>query len=51
MFFCSLVLSQINTEYRAEFAHCLEPLLLLTPRRSVVVNSGSIGPGIGTSNM
>ncbi|XP_066493087.1 RING finger protein 207 isoform X2 [Tiliqua scincoides] len=43
--------SKINTEYRAEFAHCLEPLLLLTPRRSVVVNAGSIGPGMGNSNM
>uniref|UniRef100_A0A8C0IZH9 RING finger protein 207 n=1 Tax=Chelonoidis abingdonii TaxID=106734 RepID=A0A8C0IZH9_CHEAB len=37
---------QINTEYRAEFAHCLEPLLLLNPRRSVVVSGGGIGPGI-----
>uniref|UniRef100_A0A674JWH2 RING finger protein 207 n=1 Tax=Terrapene triunguis TaxID=2587831 RepID=A0A674JWH2_9SAUR len=36
----------INTEYRAEFAHCLEPLLLLNPRRSVVVSGGGIGPGI-----
>ncbi|XP_061457826.1 RING finger protein 207 [Rhineura floridana] len=43
--------SKINTEYRAEFAHCLEPLLLLTPRRSVVVNGGGIGPGMGNSNM
>nr|XP_020655615.1 RING finger protein 207 isoform X1 [Pogona vitticeps] len=43
--------SKINTEYRAEFAHCLEPLLLLTPRRSVVVNGGSIGPGISNSTM
>uniref|UniRef100_A0A8C0QKW5 RING finger protein 207 n=1 Tax=Chelonoidis abingdonii TaxID=106734 RepID=A0A8C0QKW5_CHEAB len=38
--------SKINTEYRAEFAHCLEPLLLLNPRRSVVVSGGGIGPGI-----
>uniref|UniRef100_A0A8C8SKC5 RING finger protein 207 n=1 Tax=Pelusios castaneus TaxID=367368 RepID=A0A8C8SKC5_9SAUR len=30
----------------AEFAHCLEPLLLLNPRRSVVVSGGGIGPGI-----
>ncbi|XP_048375227.1 RING finger protein 207 [Sphaerodactylus townsendi] len=43
--------SKINTEYRAEFAHCLEPLLLLTPRRSVVVNGGSIGPGMSNGNM
>ncbi|KAF7236184.1 hypothetical protein EYD10_17071 [Varanus komodoensis] len=42
--------SKINTEYRAEFAHCLEPLLLLTPRRSVV-NAGSIGPGMSNSNL
>ncbi|XP_053865065.1 RING finger protein 207 isoform X2 [Malaclemys terrapin pileata] len=43
--------SKINTEYRAEFAHCLEPLLLLNPRRSVVVSGGSIGPGISNGNM
>ncbi|XP_042333726.1 RING finger protein 207 [Sceloporus undulatus] len=43
--------SKINTEYQAEFAHCLEPLLLLTPRRSVVVNGGAIGPGMTNSNM
>ncbi|KAJ7306522.1 hypothetical protein JRQ81_009881 [Phrynocephalus forsythii] len=43
--------SKINTEYRAEFAHCLEPLLLLTPRRSVAVNSGGSGPGMANSNM
>ncbi|XP_077168189.1 RING finger protein 207 isoform X2 [Paroedura picta] len=43
--------SKINTEYRAEFAHCLEPLLLLTPRRSVVVNGGGIGPGMSNGNM
>ncbi|KAG6930750.1 ring finger protein 207 [Chelydra serpentina] len=42
--------SKINTEYRAEFAHCLEPLLLLTPRRSVV-SGGGIGPGISNGNM
>nr|XP_008165362.1 RING finger protein 207 isoform X2 [Chrysemys picta bellii] len=43
--------SKINTEYRAEFAHCLEPLLLLNPRRSVVVSGGTIGPGISNGNM
>ncbi|KAH1175899.1 RING finger protein 207 [Mauremys mutica] len=43
--------SKINTEYRAEFAHCLEPLLLLNPRRSVVVSGGGIGPGISNGNM
>uniref|UniRef100_A0A8C5UF32 RING finger protein 207 n=1 Tax=Malurus cyaneus samueli TaxID=2593467 RepID=A0A8C5UF32_9PASS len=29
--------SKINSEYRAEFARCLEPLLMLSPRRSVHV--------------
>ncbi|CAM4670843.1 unnamed protein product [Lepidochelys olivacea] len=43
--------SKINTEYRTEFAHCLEPLLLLNPRRSVVVSGGGIGPGISNGNM
>ncbi|XP_074832059.1 RING finger protein 207 isoform X1 [Carettochelys insculpta] len=43
--------SKINTEYRAEFAHCLEPLLLLNPRRPVVVSGGGIGPGISNGNM
>ncbi|TFK13674.1 alpha-enolase [Platysternon megacephalum] len=43
--------SKINTEYRAEFAHCLEPLLLLNPRRPVVVSAGGIGPGISNGNM
>uniref|UniRef100_A0A8C3S7J3 RING finger protein 207 n=1 Tax=Chelydra serpentina TaxID=8475 RepID=A0A8C3S7J3_CHESE len=37
--------SKINTEYRAEFAHCLEPLLLLTPRRSVVSGGGMLSGG------
>ncbi|XP_072210266.1 RING finger protein 207 isoform X2 [Excalfactoria chinensis] len=43
--------SKINTEYRAEFARCLEPLLVLTPRRSVVGSAGGIGPGITGANM
>ncbi|XP_006025624.1 RING finger protein 207 isoform X1 [Alligator sinensis] len=43
--------SKINTEYRAEFAHCLEPLLMLNPRRSVVGSGGGIGPGISNGNM
>ncbi|OXB78104.1 UNVERIFIED_CONTAM: hypothetical protein H355_007246 [Colinus virginianus] len=43
--------SKINTEYRAEFARCLEPLLVLTPRRSVVGSAGGIGPGITGTNM
>ncbi|NXP39018.1 RN207 protein, partial [Leiothrix lutea] len=36
---------QINSEYRAEFARCLEPLLMLSPRRSIVGSAGGIGPG------
>ncbi|KAM6241006.1 RING finger protein 207 isoform 1-T1 [Porphyrio hochstetteri] len=43
--------SKINSEYRAEFARCLEPLLMLSPRRSVVGSAGSIGPGIAGTNM
>ncbi|XP_042687741.1 RING finger protein 207 [Centrocercus urophasianus] len=43
--------SKINTEYRAEFARCLEPLLVLTPRRSVVGSAGGIGSGITGANM
>uniref|UniRef100_A0A8C3E104 RING finger protein 207 n=1 Tax=Corvus moneduloides TaxID=1196302 RepID=A0A8C3E104_CORMO len=42
---------QINSEYRAEFARCLEPLLMLSPRRSVVGSAGGIGPGITGTNM
>ncbi|KAL2104170.1 hypothetical protein ACEWY4_001038 [Coilia grayii] len=38
--------SKINTEYRSEFARCLEPLLLIGQRRSV---SGSIS-GLGHGN-
>uniref|UniRef100_A0A670ZIN6 RING finger protein 207 n=1 Tax=Pseudonaja textilis TaxID=8673 RepID=A0A670ZIN6_PSETE len=40
--------SKINSEYRAEFAHCLEPLLPLSPRWSVVGTAGAIGPGLTT---
>ncbi|KAM6402629.1 RING finger protein 207 isoform 3-T3 [Rhynochetos jubatus] len=43
--------SKINSEYRAEFARCLEPLLMLSPRRSVVASAGGIGPGIAGTNM
>ncbi|XP_017590497.1 PREDICTED: RING finger protein 207 [Corvus brachyrhynchos] len=43
--------SKINSEYRAEFARCLEPLLMLPPRRSVVGSAGGIGPGITGTNM
>uniref|UniRef100_A0A8C9MGG2 RING finger protein 207 n=1 Tax=Serinus canaria TaxID=9135 RepID=A0A8C9MGG2_SERCA len=35
--------SKINSEYRAEFARCLEPLLMLSPRRSVVGSAGGGG--------
>ncbi|KAM4885926.1 RING finger protein 207 [Sylvia borin] len=43
--------SKINSEYRAEFARCLEPLLMLSPRRSIVGSAGGIGPGITGTNM
>ncbi|XP_076212346.1 RING finger protein 207 [Aptenodytes patagonicus] len=43
--------SKINSEYRAEFARCLEPLLMLSPRRSVVGSASGIGPGIAGTNM
>ncbi|XP_027745114.1 RING finger protein 207 isoform X1 [Empidonax traillii] len=43
--------SKINSEYRAEFARCLEPLLMLSPRRSVVGSAGGMGPGIAGTNM
>ncbi|KAG8142499.1 hypothetical protein E2320_006382 [Naja naja] len=46
-----LDLGYINSEYRAEFAHCLEPLLPLSPRWSVVGTAGAIGPGLSNSNM
>uniref|UniRef100_A0A8C3MU42 RING finger protein 207 n=1 Tax=Geospiza parvula TaxID=87175 RepID=A0A8C3MU42_GEOPR len=37
--------SKINSEYRAEFARCLEPLLMLSPRRSVPRGGGTELPG------
>ncbi|XP_043531915.1 RING finger protein 207 isoform X2 [Chiloscyllium plagiosum] len=40
--------SKINTEYRPEFARCLEPLLFLNHRRSGSMTGG--GPGTGISN-
>ncbi|RMB91674.1 hypothetical protein DUI87_31904 [Hirundo rustica rustica] len=43
--------SKINSEYQAEFARCLEPLLMLSPRRSMVGSAGGIGPGITGTNM
>ncbi|XP_030625888.1 RING finger protein 207 [Chanos chanos] len=41
--------SKINTEYRSEFARCLEPLLLLGQRRSVSLAGGVSGLGLGNS--
>uniref|UniRef100_A0A8C4UVL1 RING finger protein 207 n=1 Tax=Falco tinnunculus TaxID=100819 RepID=A0A8C4UVL1_FALTI len=32
--------SKINSEYRAEFARCLEPLLMLSPRRTLGARGG-----------
>uniref|UniRef100_A0A8D2PQM9 RING finger protein 207 n=1 Tax=Zosterops lateralis melanops TaxID=1220523 RepID=A0A8D2PQM9_ZOSLA len=43
--------SKINSEYRAEFTRCLEPLLMLSPRRSIVGSAGGIGPGITGTNI
>ncbi|MEE6483669.1 hypothetical protein FKM82_013629 [Ascaphus truei] len=43
--------SKINTEYGAEFACCLEPLLLLNLRRAGSVNGGCGGPGLSTGSM
>ncbi|NWY00514.1 RN207 protein, partial [Nothoprocta ornata] len=43
--------SKISTEYRAEFARCLEPLLTLAPRRAVGSSTGAIGPGITATNI
>uniref|UniRef100_A0A672M1K3 RING finger protein 207 n=1 Tax=Sinocyclocheilus grahami TaxID=75366 RepID=A0A672M1K3_SINGR len=40
--------SKINTEYRSEFARCLEPLLLLGQRRSVST-TGSVALGLGNA--
>ncbi|MBN3323302.1 RN207 protein, partial [Atractosteus spatula] len=42
--------SKINTEYRSEFARCLEPLLMLNQRRSVSVTSGGGVSGMANSN-
>ncbi|KTF87775.1 hypothetical protein cypCar_00013606 [Cyprinus carpio] len=41
--------SKINTEYRSEFARCLEPLLLLGQRRSVST-AGSVALGLGNAS-
>ncbi|TRY87038.1 hypothetical protein DNTS_009137, partial [Danionella cerebrum] len=41
--------SKINTEYRSEFARCLEPLLLLGQRRSAST-AGSVALGLGNAS-
>ncbi|XP_051516841.1 RING finger protein 207-like [Myxocyprinus asiaticus] len=41
--------SKINTEFRSEFARCLEPLLLLGQRRSLST-TGSISLGLGNAS-
>ncbi|XP_030078484.1 RING finger protein 207 isoform X1 [Microcaecilia unicolor] len=43
--------SKINSDYGAEFARCLEPLLFLNPRRPGGMNVGSGCPGINSGNM
>lgn len=40
---------QINTEYRSEFARCLEPLLLLGQRRSLST-TGSTSLGLASAS-
>ncbi|XP_067826315.1 RING finger protein 207 [Heptranchias perlo] len=42
--------SKINTEYRPEFARCLEPLLFLNHRHSGSVTGGGLGTGINNGN-
>ncbi|XP_048873023.1 RING finger protein 207 isoform X1 [Brienomyrus brachyistius] len=42
--------SKINTEYRSEFARCLESLLLLGQRRSVSTSGGLCGLGLGNGS-
>lgn len=39
---CVTFLHQINTDYRSEFARCLEPLLLLGPRCPPSVSGSSV---------
>ncbi|XP_018432024.1 PREDICTED: RING finger protein 207 [Nanorana parkeri] len=43
--------SKINTDYGAEFAHCLEPLLMLNLRRAGNVSSSCGGAGHGNGSM
>ncbi|XP_046897012.1 RING finger protein 207 isoform X2 [Hypomesus transpacificus] len=42
--------SKINTEYRSEFARCLESLLLLGQRRSVSMTGGVSGLGLSNAS-
>ncbi|XP_014001741.1 RING finger protein 207 [Salmo salar] len=42
--------SKINTEYRSEFARCLEPLLLLGQRRSVSIAGSVTGLSLGNAS-
>ncbi|RXN02647.1 RING finger protein 207-like isoform X1 [Labeo rohita] len=44
-----LDMGYINTEYRSEFARCLEPLLLLGQRRSVST-TGNVALGLGNAS-
>ncbi|KAM8927137.1 RING finger protein 207 [Pelodytes ibericus] len=43
--------SKINTDYSAEFARCLEPLLLLNLRRAGSVSGGCVGAALCTGGM
>ncbi|KAG8434241.1 hypothetical protein GDO86_012568 [Hymenochirus boettgeri] len=43
--------SKINTEYGAEFARCLEPLLMLNLRRGGSVSGGCSGSGLSNGTM
>uniref|UniRef100_A0A4W5MVW4 RING finger protein 207 n=1 Tax=Hucho hucho TaxID=62062 RepID=A0A4W5MVW4_9TELE len=43
--------SKINTEYRSEFARCLESLLLLGQRRSVSIAGSVSGLSLGNSSL
>ncbi|XP_029435190.1 RING finger protein 207 isoform X2 [Rhinatrema bivittatum] len=43
--------SKINSDYGAEFARCLEPLLFLNPRRPGGMNVGGGCPGLNSGNM
>ncbi|XP_041425349.1 RING finger protein 207 isoform X2 [Xenopus laevis] len=43
--------SKINTDYGAEFARCLEPLLMLNLRRGGSVSGSCGGPGLSNGSM